>query len=366
MNKVMKVLFVFNHPAPYKVRTYNELAKKMDIFVIFERTKAKDRPDSFYNINEYNFPHLFLKKGYFGREQSNTGEVKQYIKEHYQEYDLIVMNGYSTLTEMRAIDFMKKHKIPFILQINGGIAKKENIFKRKLKTKYISAADKYLSTGFESDKYLLAYGAKQKDIYHYVYSTLEEKDVLIKPVDKESKMEFRKEHHLPQSHLFVSDSQFIERKNNVQLIRLFKKLPYHLLLIGEGKEKELYESIIKEEKIDNVILHPFVPKDELYVLLKNADYFITLSKFDIYGHTSLEALANGLPVVSSNKVVSSCQIIKDWKNGFLVDIHNEKQILEAMMNVSKIDNNNCTISAKEYTVENSARQIFQALEEIKK
>ena len=226
----MKVLFVFNHPAPYKVRTFNELAKKLDIFVIFERTKAKDRPDSFYNINEYNFPHMFLKKGQvnFGFEQSLTNELKNYIRDHHKEYDFIVMNGYHTFSEMKAIRYMKKHQIPFILQINGGIAKEENLIKRKIKTHYISAADKYLSTGPESDKYLIHYGAKQEDIYHYIYSTLEEKDILIKPVDNESKREFRKEHKLPLSHLFVSDSQFIARKNNLQLIRLFKKLPYHL------------------------------------------------------------------------------------------------------------------------------------------
>ena len=368
MNKVMRALFVFNHPAPYKVRTFNELAKKMDIFVIFERHKAKDRPDAFYNINQYNFPHMFLKKGELniGFEQSNTNELKNYIRDHYQEFDIIVMNGYHTFSEMKAIRYMKKHQIPFVLQINGGIAKKENFIKRKIKTFYISSAWKYLSTGDESDKYLINYGARKEDIYHYVYSTLEEKDVLIKPVEQESKLAFRKEHGLAHSHLFISDSQFIDRKNNLQLIRLFKKLPYHLLLIGEGKERSLYEETIKNENIDNVKIYPFMPKDELYVFLKNADYFITLSKFDIYGHTSLEALANGLPVISSNRVVSSCQIIKDGYNGYLVDIHDEKQILEAMKNVAKINNNNCTLSAKEYTIENSAIEIYEALKEMKK
>ena len=44
----MRVLIIFNHPAPYKVNAFNELAKYVDLTVIFERTKAKDRPDSFY------------------------------------------------------------------------------------------------------------------------------------------------------------------------------------------------------------------------------------------------------------------------------------------------------------------------------
>ena len=57
----MRVLIIFNHPAPYKVNAFNELAKYVDLTVLFERTKAKDRPDSFYAANVYQFKHEFLK-----------------------------------------------------------------------------------------------------------------------------------------------------------------------------------------------------------------------------------------------------------------------------------------------------------------
>ena len=48
----MKTLFVFNHPAPYKVHVFNILSELTDIQVIFERRTAKDRPNSFYANNE--------------------------------------------------------------------------------------------------------------------------------------------------------------------------------------------------------------------------------------------------------------------------------------------------------------------------
>ena len=59
----MKVLIVFNHPAPYKVKLFNEIDKYMDLDVIFERTEASDRPKDFYgddyfvylkNMNDFN------------------------------------------------------------------------------------------------------------------------------------------------------------------------------------------------------------------------------------------------------------------------------------------------------------------------
>ena len=361
----MKVFFAFNHPAPYKVRAFNVINKELDIFVIFERTKAKDRPDAFYNCNNYDFPHMFLKGGYFGNEQTYSGKLKKYLKEHHREYDLIVMNGYSKIAEMKAIKYMIKHKIPYILQINGGVIKKESKFKKKIKSYYISHAAKYLSAAYGADEYLLYYGARKEDIYHYPYSTLELNDIIEKPLTKEQKEELRKEFNLPASPLFISDSQFIARKNNQFLIELFKGIDANLLLVGQGKEEELYKKIIKEENIKNVYLHPFVKKDVLYKMLQASDYFITLSKEDIYGHTTLEALANGLPVISSDRIISSKEIIKDGNNGYLVDINDESKIKEAIKEISKIDNTNCLNSVKTYTIENSAKRIVEILKEIK-
>lgn len=44
----MKILFVFNHPAPYKVELLKRIAKELDIFVLFERKTNKDRNSLFY------------------------------------------------------------------------------------------------------------------------------------------------------------------------------------------------------------------------------------------------------------------------------------------------------------------------------
>lgn len=361
----MKVFFAFNHPAPYKVRAFNFINKEIDIFVIFERTKAKDRPDAFYNCNNYDFPHLFLKGGYFGNEQTRSGKLRKYLKEHHQEYDLIVMNGYSKIAEMKAIRYLIKHNIPYILQINGGVIKKESKLKKRIKSYYISHASKYLSAAYGADEYLLYYGARKEDINHYPYSTLELKDIIDKPLSKKEKEDIRKELGMPSSPLFISDSQFIARKNNQYLIELFKDVDANLLLVGQGKEEQLYKKIIKEKDIRNVYLHPFVKKDALYKMLQASDYFITLSKEDIYGHTTLEALANGLPVISSNRIISSKEIIKNGHNGYLVDINDEKKIKDAIKEISKIDNTNCLNSVKTYTIENSAKRIIEILKEIK-
>ena len=357
----MKTLFVFNHPAPYKVHVFNELSKLADIQVIFERRAAKNRPESFYKQNLYNFPVIFLKRGAFSDENTYTGELRKYIKLHHQEYDTIVMNGYSTFAEMKAIRYMIKHHIPYVLQINGGVIKKENKLKKKIKTYYISHAAKYFSPCTEADKYLIYYGAKKENIFHYPYGNYFSKEIIDKPLTRNEKDAIRRKHSLPLNRLFVNASQFIERKNNLQLISLFKDREDSLLLIGAGNEKETYEKYIKDNNINNVILMNYLDKEPLFEILSSCDCFITLSREDIFGHTTLEAMVNGVPVISSNKVVSSLDIIKNGENGYLVDINDEKQIIKAIEDVDQLDGNKAIESAKNNTIEMTAKRLNELI-----
>lgn len=361
----MKVLFVFNHPAPYKVHVFNELKKLMDIQVIFERVSAKDRPAAFYAENDYKFPVIFGKYGGFAKENTFSGIVKKHIKKHHDEYDLIVMNGYRIIAEMRAIKYMIKHHIPYVLQINGGIPKKDKSWKKKMKTYYISHAYKYLSPCTEADKYLLAYGARENDIFHYPYGNFFEKDIIKTPLTKEEKDAIRKKWNLPDGKIFINAAQFIERKNNLQLISLFKGRKETLLLIGSGPEKNKYLQFIEENNIDNVRIIDFLEKKDLFEVMRSCDCFITLSKEDIFGHTTLEAMVNGLPVISSKHVVSSLDLIKDGENGFLVDIENNETIINAIDHIDSLKSIRAIETAKNNTIESSAKAIKESLEKIK-
>lgn len=362
----MKVLIVFNHPAPYKVRLFNELAKYFDLEVIFERKQAKNRPEAFYNCNDYQFKHSFINKGVFGEENSYSSELKNIIKKRHQEFDLIIMNGYSKIAELKAIKYMKKHAIPFSLFINGGLVKKENSLKKRFKIKYISAAKNYLSPCPEADKYLIHYGADPKKIYHYVYSTLYEGDILDKPLSDKEKEKLREEYNLPLGKLYVSASQFIKRKNNEQLIRCFKNVNGTLLLIGEGKEKDNYIKLIKQLDIHNVIIHPFEERKNLFRLMSCADGFITLSLEDIYGHTTNEAFAMGLPVLSSDKVLGSRHLVENGVNGYVVSLDNDEVIIEHINKLLDCSPKKAIKTARENTIELMVETTVESIKELAK
>ena len=356
----MRVLIVFNHPAPYKVHIFNELSKYVDLTVLFERNKAKDRPDSFYIANKYDFNSITLTDGYVGNEGSLSSGVKDYIRAHYQEYDQIVMNGYSHFAELLAIKYMSRHNIPFSLLINGGVIKEnEFVLKRKFKASYISKAAFYMSPSQMSDEYLKFYGANKKEIYRYPYSNLSLKDMNLDKVDKDA---LRDEFNLPKDkYIYINACQFIERKNNMQLISLFKNREEVLVLVGEGPLKSKYEGFIAENEMKNVIILPFMKREELFRLYRACDYFITLSKTDIFGHTTLEGLANGLPVISSDHVISSLEYVKNGINGYIVHLDNEEEILNAIDDVKKLSSNNAFESAKSNTFEACGKRLYEIL-----
>lgn len=362
----MKILIVFNHPAPYKIRLFNELAKHFDLEVIFEREKATNRPDSFYVEKDFNFKYTILKRGAFGEENSNTGELKRILKKRHQEFDAIIMNGYATPTELRAIHFMNKHHIPYTLYINGGLIKKESKFKKWIKTKFISSADHYFSPCEQADEYLSYYGADLSKVFHYVYSTIYEKDIVPAPLSKDEKSKLREKFNLPDGTLYISASQFIKRKNNTQLIDCFKNINSSLLLVGEGNQKEEYERIIKENNQTNVIIRPFEKRNDLFELMKACDGFITLSSEDIYGHTTNEAMAMGLPVLSSNKVVGSRHLIKDGVNGYLVSLDNNDEIIDRINKLQNISPEEAIKTAKENTIELMFKTTIEIIEELKR
>ena len=260
------------------------------------------------------------------------------------------MNGYSTFAEMKAISFMNKKKIPFGLYINGGVVKKETFIKRRIKTKYISSASYYFSPCKEANDYLVYYGAKENKIYTYPYSTFFEKDVLSKPLTKDEKALLRRQYDLPENKIFVSASQFIERKNILQLLRVFKDREETLLLIGSGPQKDEYIKYIEDNNMQNVIIRDFMKKEDLMSLLPCCDFFITLSLQDIYGHTTNEAMAKGLPVISSKNVVSSLHLIENGVNGYLVDL-NDEDIISSIEKINVNMANAALKTAKENTIE---------------
>ena len=350
----MHVLFVFNHPAPYKVKLFNEINKKIQISVIFERLKNKDRNPLFYESREISFNNIRIKGINIGLENHFSNGIVKHLKNN--SYDIVIMNGWHTFSEMLALRYLKKHHKPYFFYINGGIIKRNEIsLFKKIKTYFISGAELYFSPDQNSNKYLTYYGADESKIINYPYSTIYEHEIIAKPLSHEEKMNLRKALNVVCTKLFVSCGQFIQRKNYLRLINYWKSQPSEnvLVIIGGGKEKNKYLKHIEKLGLKNVNIFDFVPHSKLFMYFRAADSYIFPSKEDIYGHVINEALSQGLPVISNKNVNSALRLINNGKNGHIVNIENDDEVSNAIQSV--IENSNMPYeaikTAKENTIE---------------
>lgn len=365
IRSMKKVLIVFNHPAPYKVRLFNELSKYFELHVIFERTTSKDRQKGFYFEHEYNFKLHKIKGIHLGKENFLSGGIIKHIKEN--DYDLIIMNGYSTFAEMKTINFLKRTNKKYSLYINGGqIPSRESKLKQKIKTHFIKGAESYFSPDEISNKYLMHYGAPEKSIFNYPYSTIFESEILKSKVNK---AEQKEKLGINFDHFYVSSGQLIKRKNYLNLVKAWQKMPenYGIFIFGEGKQHRKISRIIQTNNIKNVVLKGFAPRKEMLQYFALADAFVFPSKEDIYGHVINEALSQGLPVVSSKHVNSAIKLIDKKEIGILLDEINNESIFYALNELSKIDSfESCIAKSKENTIEKMAKKHVEIFEEILK
>jgi len=110
----------------------------------------------------------------------------------------------------------------------------------------------------------------------------------------------------------------------IEAFHLFaqKNLEWQLDIVGEGVEEELYRSLIKKYDLeDRVFIHPFTNHIQKYY--SNAQVYVLSSRWEGFGLVLVEAMAHGLPIVSSD-LPTSKEIMGDFalyfKNGNIEEL----------------------------------------------
>ena len=106
------------------------------------------------------------------------------------------------------------------------------------------------------------------------------------------------------------------------VVRIFfevqKEIPSKLLFIGDGPERQSAEELSRSLGVCNDM--QFVGKQEqMEDILAIGDLFLLTSEYESFGLAALEAMAAGVPVVSSNAGGIS-EIMVQGETGFMADV----------------------------------------------
>jgi len=140
--------------------------------------------------------------------------------------------------------------------------------------------------------------------------------------------------------LIVSAGRLVPWKGFPVLIEVIKdinaKFPeVKLLMIGDGPERGNLESRIRNYGLsDRVKLLGALSKEDLLYQLRASDLFVLNTGYEGFSHQILEAMACGLPVVTT-KAGGNPELITDGEHGLLVDFNDKEGLKRAITSILK-------------------------------
>ncbi len=315
----MKVLFLTNIPSPYLIEFFNLLGKEVDLTVIFERKRATDRHDSWNHLKFDHFKAVFPFSIPIGVENALCPTIGFYLK---KKYDIVIIGTFSSPTGILAVMQMKFIKRNYFLFSEGGIAKTGKSIKEWLKHKVIKNAPYYLSACQFGDEYFVHYGANPKNIYRIPFTTLYQKDIQNEEDIHLKKKLLRKKFNIDlKTMVIVAVGRYIPLKSFETLIEVSSRIkhPHQTYIIGDGPLRSSYNELIKNKEVSHIHIMNQMDKEQLKEYYLVADLFILPTLHESWGLVVLEAMACGLPVITTKTCVAGLELIEEGINGYLFD-----------------------------------------------
>lgn len=141
----------------------------------------------------------------------------------------------------------------------------------------------------------------------------------------------------------ITACRLMKQKNLPMLIDAFEKISvdypdYILKIFGEGELRQELTSYISEKGLSSKVLLPGF-SENIHQEMEKSSLFAISSDYEGISNAMLEALAIGIPVVSTDTPTGGGRMfIKNGKNGFLVEVGNVDEFAIAIRNIISNEN----------------------------
>ncbi len=364
----MKILFVTNLPSPYRVDFFNELGGLCDLIVCFERKSATNRNALWRGKGAFGFRELYAEVTPFGEDRSIGRGLVRVLKQ--EMFDYLIISGYASPSVMTLIRYCKRHHIPYFTESDGGFFQTDSILKRLVKKSLLCPARGHFTTCDEHVRYLMSLGIPREKIYKYPFSSVREQEIVKAPATEEEKRVLRASLGISERKIVISVGQFIYRKGFDVLLEAARSMPSDIgIYIVGGEPTEAYLSFVRDHALSNVHFVPFMVKDELRKWYRAADCFVLPTREDIWGLVVNEAMAAGLPIVTTTRCIAGLELVREGENGYLVAPGDAKALGEVLSEMlSGQDHMKCAQMGENsirrahlYTIEKMAKRHMEVL-----
>jgi glycosyltransferase involved in cell wall biosynthesis len=159
------------------------------------------------------------------------------------------------------------------------------------------------------------------------------------------------------------------QKDFETLIKAFalvrNKTETRLMILGEGPERTKLEQFVKQLGLENDVSMPgFV--DNPYKYMKRSSVFVLSSRWEGLPTVLVEALALGLPVVSTDCPSGPAEILENGKWGRLVPVGAPKALADAILAAMNDERGKGVERAKEFSLDKIVNQYVALIKELER
>lgn len=351
-----KISFLTQNEGPFRMKWLDELAKYFEITVFHVGEYDPNINMKFIGVPVERLRIVDVSKVYFGKR------LYDYHKIFSEPYDLLILDGYGFIAQLLMIIHLKRKRIPYAMNIDGGFLDvKEGIIKKNLKKFFMSGARWYFSTSKDTDAFIKKYAGETAVINRHYFSSVQLNDIR-DAIDLEEKLSARSELNIKEDYVLIAVGQFIHRKGFDVLIRAMKLVDKRISVYFVGaSDISIYSDLITDDIRNQIHFVGFCDTNLLKKYYIASDVFVLPTREDVWGLVIGEAMACGLPVITTNRCLSGMAMITNAVNGYIVEVENEIMLADRIdylyqhpeLTISMAKNNLKLI--RQYAIENACK-----------
>ncbi len=335
---MLRIAALVSHPIQYQAPLFRELSQRpgVDLTVFFcsEWGVGRHLDPDFGSEFAWDSPlldgyrHVFLKPLRAGVEPNAFWRVANFdIFRRLSEshWDAVWIHGWSYLSHWLCFAGSRLKGIPILLRgETNGLTEPAGIkylIKRSVLKGLFANVSAFLAIGRRNGDYYQSFGIPSQKIFRAPYAVDNASFGSAANRCERSRREIRRAHGIAEDPpLVLFSGKLIPRKGPMDLLlacrELNRRRPVSLAFAGDGSERERLSAAARDLGLPGAHFLGFKNQSDLPACYSMADVFVLPSLWEQWGLVVNEAMAGGLPVITSDTVGCALDLVDEGVNGY--------------------------------------------------
>jgi glycosyltransferase involved in cell wall biosynthesis len=335
-----RVVIITEIIAPYRIPVFNALAEHegIDLHVIFLAENDRTQRQWLVYKDEIRFSYEVLPswRRRVGRHSFllNWGAETALRR---AAPDFIVCGGYNYVASWQAMSWARRNRVPFSLWAESTSRDLRNGYAliEFLKTRFLRGCDAFVVPGKSSVEYLRNYDVPEEIIFTAPNAVDTQLFAQRAEIIRNHAAMHREARRLP-ARFFLFAGRLVPEKGIFDLLRAYGELPFQLrketglVFVGDGAARSALLQRAAAIHPGCIQVAGFAQREHLAAYYALAEVFVFPTHTDPWGLVVNEAMACGLPVISSSAAGCVADLVENGWNGRVVSPGDVGQLAAAM------------------------------------